>query len=216
MKVLSYLNALTEAGASCYTALGMLEEDYGIKMREYRFNHDDIERGHNNILLFTLNYDQIKSSKYKTDKIVRECRSLVLEVVQNEGIYGEQELFKVVSRSFDRFFNIFEEDNNPKVEGLFAVEKMDGSLVGLFHYNGEWLYRTKSMVMPEISINGFETTWKEVIEESLGYPECCEGLDINCTYIFEVTSPENRVVVRYQDRRATLLAVRNNKSGNYL
>lgn len=206
MRVLEYLNGLTHAGASCFTALGILEECYGVKWKQ-----------HQPTGLFVLNYCQINSSKHKFDQIVRECRSLVLEVVPSLSEEGDEvELFKVVSRSFDRFFNIFEQNKEPVVDNLSAVEKMDGSLVNLFHVVGKgWLYRTKSMIMPETNINGFDTTWKEVIEEALGYPKCCEGLDSNLTYIFEVTSPENRVVVRYEDRRATLLAVRNNEDGTY-
>lgn len=46
--------------------------------------------------LLVLNYNQIDSPK--THPIVIECRSLILEA----------KTLKVVSRSFDRFFNIYE------------------------------------------------------------------------------------------------------------
>ncbi len=213
MKVLEYLNGLTKAGASCYTALGILQENYGIKFSENK------EYG-----LFVLNYDQIDSHKHKFEQIVRECRSLVLRVVKSKGLFNTNALlcevdfeeFKVVSRSFDRFFNYTEEFGSEyDLTKLVAHEKMDGSLVSLFNYKGEWLYRTKSMIMPDTKVNGFETTWKELIEEALGnYKESV--LMTQSTYIFEVTSPTNRVVTRYEKPEVTLLATRDYLQGSYL
>lgn len=146
--------------------------------------------------------------------MVCECRSLVLGI-EHVGDQNEPQ-FYVVSRAFDRFFNYGEKKVPHRIENLIANEKMDGSLVTLFHDGDSWIYRTKSMIMPETTINGFSITWKDVIEEALGdiYKE---GLDITgCSLIFEVTSPENRVVTRYQGRKATLLAIRRNGDGSYL
>lgn len=59
-----------------------LRDDFAITVKEV----DD---------LLVLNYNQIESPK--THPIVIECRSLILDTG-----------FNVVSRSFDRFFNIYE------------------------------------------------------------------------------------------------------------
>jgi hypothetical protein len=159
--------------------------------------------------LYCLNYCQIKSPK--TNPIVQECRSLVLEYADDT--------FKIVSRSFDRFFNFGEAGagDSDDINEMVACEKVDGSLVGLFYYNGEWLYRTRSMIMPEADmlINGLELSWKELIEETVIKPIDNFALDYQSTYIFEVVSPENRVVTRYAERKAYLLAKRNNEFGHY-
>ena len=206
MKTVEFLNRCTFMRDNEETALLRLKERYGIKHR-----YDD------NTGLYVLNYDQIDSSKHKTHNVVKECRSLVLGV-EYVGDCNEPQ-FYVVSRAFDRFFNYGEERVPHKITSLVANEKLDGSLITVFHVEGEgWLYRTKSMIMPEEKINGLPVTWKEVIEEALGDLDTkfqqtgCE----NFSHIFEITSPENRVVTRYKERTATLLAVRENDSGRHL
>ncbi len=206
MKVVDFLNRCTFMRDSEEQALIRLQERYGIKSKY-----------HEGTGLYVLNYDQIESSKHKTDQIVRECRSLVLGV-ESVGDCNEPQ-FYVVSRSFDRFFNHGEHRIPCKIDKLNFYEKMDGSLVTLFHVDGEgWLYRTKSMIMPEedMKVNGFNVSWKELIEESLRFNNMFEvAMEERDSYIFEVTAPENRVVTRYNDRSATLLAIRDNTTGVY-
>lgn len=189
MQVLQYLST---------HSLSELKEEFGIKVSQNElYPH-----------LYVLNYDQINSPK--SHPIVVECRSLVLESV--DGVS-----FTVVSRSFDRFFNYGECDYSPDVSDLTCYEKLDGSLIGVFYYQGAWLYRTKSMIMPTLSVQGYERTWKEFIESALnwdGFP--VDDLDTNNTYIFEVVGRENRVVVNYEEDGAYLLSVRDNLSGSYL
>ena len=194
MNVLNYLNSLEVSTAE--QALEHLTAEYGVKVSVNEKYPD----------LFCLNYDQIESPK--REPIVIECRSLVLKLVDGK--------FDVASRSFDRFFNYGETDEEYDIKDLVAYEKIDGSLVTLFVHNGEILYRTRSMIMPDdsLKINGGNLSWKELIEstiiDSIGY------VDGQCSYIFEVVSPENRVVTRYADRKAFLLAIRENKTGVYL
>jgi hypothetical protein len=42
------------------------------------------------------------------------------------------------------------------------------------------------------------------------------SLDKSFTYVFELTSPLNRVVVKYADYRITILAARETANGKYL
>jgi hypothetical protein len=158
--------------------------------------------------LWVLNYDQIDSPK--NHPITNECRSLVVSYSCICGWY-------VVSRSFDRFFNYGEiQDDFHDITKMTAYEKVDGSIVSLFYFQGEWLYRTRSMIMPESCVNGWDTTWKDLIEPVLfgkGFYEYCH--DVNCTYIFEVVGAANRVVTRYNESAAYLLAVRSNETGYY-
>jgi T4 RnlA family RNA ligase len=194
MEVLDYLNS-----SESQDPIAELKDKFGIKSS---YNE---EYG-----LYVLNYSQIDSPKFHP--ITAECRSLVILWCD---VFEE---YQVVSRAFDRFFNYGEGESTEGDSGrMLACEKLDGSLVTLFHYNDEWLYRTKSMIMPTLEINGFTATWDEVIEESFDWDNMPTNmLNKAHSYIFEVTSPENRVIVRYKKRTATLLTIRNNETGEYL
>lgn len=157
--------------------------------------------------LYVLNYDQINSPK--NHPITNECRSLV--VTRNDN--GK---WLVVSRSFDRFFNYGETQDVFDITKMVAYEKVDGSIVSLFNWKGDWLYRTRSMIMPTSSVNGWETTWKDLIENCLNYPNCCEYLEEDFTYILEVTAIENRVVTKYEGYNSYLLSIRENTTGVYI
>lgn len=198
MEILAYLDT---------HSLDDLTEELGIKV-----NENPKYPG-----LYCLNYCQIKSPK--THPIVQECRSLVIEYTGFDSLIDCKPEWKIISRSFDRFFNLGENGagDGEDINAMVACEKVDGSLVGLFYYNGEWLYRTRSMIMPEddMKIMGFDLSWKELIEETVIKPIDKFVLDYQSTYILEVVSPENRIVTRYAGRRAYLLAKRNNKFGNY-
>lgn len=211
MKTTIFLNKCLEMGDTVELALHRLKERYGIKSTVYD------EYG-----LVVLNYDQIDSAKHKFEKVVCECRSLVLALPYEdyqvpsfvaegtEDHYRSQ--FQVVSRAFDRFFNEGEKKIPCKVDKLSFHEKLDGSLVTLFSHDGYWFYRTKSMIMPENSINGFDKTWRELIEEALGWEHLpLRSLSEGVSYIFEVVSPENRVVTRYNKPEAFLLAMRSSE-----
>ena len=205
MEIIKYLNASTEQ--SMEDVLVKLEEDLGIKSSS---NPDYPE-------LVVLNYSQINSPK--THPIVMECRSLVLE-------FKELGNWLVVSRSFDRFLNYGETETGYNVTELTGYDKIDGSLIGLFYHDKYgWLYRTKSMIMPECRINDLYVTWDDVIEDALrndvlDYINDKPGsthtwLDMSCTYILELTSVYNRIVTKYESTSMYLLAVRNNDSGKY-
>lgn len=199
MKVLEYLNEMVDEGCSHDESLNRLTEQYSIKIS----TNDNYKN------LFVLNYCQISSPPL--EKITRECRSLVLSI-DNEG------RFVVVSRSFDRFYNYGEKDTYPDIYKCIAHEKIDGSLVGLFYFNGEWLYRTRSMIMPTLSINGYNKTWEELIKPLIfnsNFYSPNRDLVHYQTYILEVVSLENRVVTKYDQSEIFLLAVRDNDDGHY-
>lgn len=187
MEVLKYLETHT---------LQQLCDEFAIKVSQNELYPE----------LYVLNYNQIDSPK--THPITLECRSLVL------GSVDQGKTFFVVSRAFDRFFNYGENDYTPNISMLTCYEKLDGSLVSVFNYKDQWLYRTKSMIMPTTTINGYDRTWKDLIEFSLNWDKGFVA-DKAHTYIFEVVSMENRVVVKYKEDAAYLLAIRSNEFGFY-
>lgn len=189
-KYVKLVSELKRQGKTVAEILDHLKDGYALKVS------DNLEYG-----LYVLNYDQIKSPK--NHKITNVCRSLAVNA----------ETLMPVSYAFDRFYN-YGEVRLPHNGGYEFFEKLDGSLVTVFHHNGQWLYRTKSMVMPTAYINGVSgRTWKDLIEEALDWENLQHALgnftDIpGLSLVFEVFGKENRVVVDYGYTGARLLAVR--------
>lgn len=165
--------------------------------------------------LVLLNYNQIDSPK--TDPIVIECRSLILQ----------KDTLAVVSRGFDRFFNLGEALNvMPEIDWSKAklYDKVDGSLIKIYHHNDKWHISTRGTAYAESDCMGYGVTFKELVLKALG----CEDDDAfqkRCkdammwefyTYIFELTSVENRVVKRYEGYKLHYLACRSIITGNYM
>lgn len=164
--------------------------------------------------LVVLNYNQIDSPR--THPITMECRSLILK----------KDTLEVVSRSFDRFFNLGEALNvMPVIDWSKAevFEKVDGSLIKLYYHNEKWHVATRGTAYAESDCMGYGITFKELVFKALDVKDDEEfqlmmhmsTLDEDVTYIFELTSVENRVVRRYEGYNLTFLAARFNKDGEY-
>lgn len=176
-----------------------LVSEFSIKVKEY-------EEG-----LLVLNYDQIESPK--AHPIVIECRSLILD-----------KEFNVVSRSFDRFFNLGEQPQTQEhIDWNSAVcyDKVDGSLIKIYHCNGKWEIATRGTAFAESASNGFDITFRQLVLKALDLSEddfqkaFSENFDDCVTYIAEITSLENRVVRRYDGYKLHYLAARNNNTYEY-
>ena len=169
--------------------LEKLSDEYGIKLTY-----------HDTLPLVILNYSQIDSPK--THPISMECRSLVLEL----------HTWKIVSKSFNRFFNYgeaLEITDTFNWSNFSSTTKEDGSLISLFNYNGEWMIITKSSFAD--SHCGFSNkTWKELFFESFHIP--LNSLWEDCTYVFEYCSLHNKIVKIYQEPKVFLLAIINKQT----
>lgn len=157
----------------------------------------------------TLNYCQIDSPK--TDPIVMECRGLTLH----------KDTFEVISRGLDRFFNLGEALNvMPEIEWKHAqvFEKVDGSFIKIFFYDGEWHIATRGVAGADTECMGYGVTFKELVLKALDcdsdddFQDYCSSMCLNpeVTYICELTCVENRVVKHYTGYNLYLLAARYN------
>lgn len=157
-----------------------------------------------------LNYSQIDSPKF--NPIVDECRGLILA----KGTW------KVLCRSFDRFYNYGEDPRSNEFPiGLASVsEKVDGSLIR-FWFNpflGEWCAATRKMAFAEGPVTNGTCTFKNIVERITGdinaYFE--EDLELQgYTIICELVSPETRVVKPYGETALYYLGMRDNDNGIY-
>jgi hypothetical protein len=167
--------------------LDNLKEEFGIK--------SSTSEG-----LAILNYDQINSTK--TDPVVMECRGLILE----EGSWD------VVSMAFRRFFNYgeaLEITEDFDFSKAHVLEKIDGSIISVFHYNGKWMMATRGTIEGTGEVGFLNLTFRQLFDKIIdeNYPNFWDNLDDNFGYVFELVSPESKVVKPYK-RGLYLLGVR--------
>lgn len=178
-----------------------LTEQYGIKVRKYPEDN-----------LVLLDYDQIESPK--THPIVVECRSLILAM----------DTLEVVSRKFDRFFNLGEAPDlyqDFDFAKAVVMEKADGSLIGVYFNpsTSRWEISTRGMAKAE-GEHMFGGTFRDKVLAAFGFESeehfqhtWNEHLHTGYTYIFEFCSPENRIVTKYEYAHMVLTGCRNNETG---
>jgi len=144
-----------------------------------------------------LKYDQIRSDM--TIPMVRECRGIILD---------ETAQYNPVCVPFFKFGN-FGEAYVPDIDWASAriQEKLDGSLIKLWYYSGQWHVSSNGEIdARNAHVHSALLTGQEHVDLYTLFMEAwvktgirLEDLDKGYTYMFELTSPHNRVVVRYND-----------------
>ena len=158
---------------------------------------------------FIFNYDQVKSDF--SERIVRECRGIIFYKQQN----GK---FIPVCVPMFKFFN-YGESNAANIdwESAKIQEKIDGSLIKLFYHNG-WKWATNGTIdANDAVISGFDElkSFMDIIKLTDEYKRIMENIDKlekENTYMFELVSPYNKVVVPYEKPKLYILCERNNKT----
>ena len=157
-----------------------------------------------------LKYEQFNSDF--SIPLVRECRGIILDETND---------FLPVCVPFFKFGN-FGENYVPEIDWETArvQEKLDGSLIKLWHYKGDWHISSngeidaKNAKIKSALLSGNELTdlYNLFIEAWDKTGVSMAGLDKDLTYMFELTSPHNRVVVRFNDTAVWHIGARNNRS----
>lgn len=151
--------------------------------------------------IWILDYDQIDSkiNHYISD----ECRSLVLDAN-----------FDIVSGCMSRFYNIGQcqqYENDFTWHNFTAWEKRDGSIISITLYKGELLVRTRFSWAD--SICGLsDKTWKELVFEAIETEKQQQALLSfpNMTFVFELETPYNQVVLYHEKPQLVLLTMIDN------
>lgn len=177
---------------------------------------------------FSLNYDQIEAKN--GDPIAECCRGLVIRPIKHDaidscynGAVGEVE---VLAWPMNRFYNA----GTPAGDvvdwsdpGLVVSEKIDGTCCILYWdpQYVQWCVATRSVPDADVVIkNGdvvhgdmtfsklFWVAYNNTVKDSDGKIIGIENVGLNkeFTYVFELTSRYNRVVVDYDEPKITLLA----------
>lgn len=143
-----------------------------------------ISQNHPTLPLTIYNYSQSTQYEAKWDEVTLSCRGLVFDDAGNQ-----------VSRPFKKFFNI-EENRHTPTENFEIYEKVDGSLITVFNYNGEWV----------VSSRGSFTSEQAVAAQKLfNGLKNIDSLETAATYLFELVAPWNRIVVNYGDVEELIL-----------
>ena len=152
-------------------------------------------------------YNQLTSDF--SNPLVREARGI---------IFKECNWKHPVCRAFDKFGN-YGEPYAAEIDWstAFVTEKIDGSLIKVWwDWNGGWHISTNGTIdaykadLADTRFKSFgelfETTLKEYYSS---FEDFVENLDVDYTYMFELVSPYNRVVVPYDKPAIYFLGARN-------
>lgn len=207
-------------------SFNQLEEEHGVKAHP-------ANRGPCN--KWSLNYDQIKAKS--GDQVAEECRGMVIALRDNQClVVDDDNLWKdevpgdpvVYAWPMRRFYNSGD-TNAAELDWntTRALEKLDGTMIVLYYDRSEskWCVATRSVPNADLQINSngvvqadrtFTTLFKEGVQNtmSMSFDEWTAEMPTGYTYVFELTSPHNRVVVKYDETRVTWLAVRNTQMGH--
>lgn len=185
-----------------------------LKIQEFILAHDNWEellasspynlsiKRDGKLILFKYN----QNSSDFNEEICCEARGLILE----EGTW------KVIRKAFKKFFNL-EEPFAAKIDWDSAVgsEKLDGSIISVFYYDGKWRIATNSTIDAfKAELNGvgpyktFGGLFESVLPLSWFENNISNYLTGYC-YTFELVSPYNKVAINYPETKVYLLSVRN-------
>lgn len=140
-----------------------------------------------------------------------ECRGIMFELDDNNNP------IRIAARPPKKFFNLFE---NPFTEDIkddqvgLAFKKEDGSLISSFIDKGELFLKSKGSLFSQQVLDSqkwlYDERRKPLLECLKWYAE--NGITINMEWV----SPDNRVVLTYDEPRLIILNARNNITGEYI
>ncbi len=179
----------------------LAEKPYSIKIQE--------DPTH---LLFK--YNQISSDF--SIPLVQEARGIILE----------KGSFLVVGRGFNKFFNEGEA-LAAKIDwdSAFCTDKKDGGIIKIWYNNFKacWQISTNGTINSKDAglqdnifhiENYYDLVMYTLDRMNIGFGQITSMMEKDFSYVFEITSPANVVVIHYDDFVLTHLATIHNKTGN--
>ena len=150
-------------------------------------------------------YNQISSDF--TIPLVREARGIIFR----ESDWG------CVCEKFTKFGN-YGESYCPDIDWATASvqEKVDGSLIGMFYDNGWHICTNGTIDAFKAELNDVKyPTFGALVEDAMpiSWGEWEETADPKRTYMFELVSPYNRVVIPYEETKLYFLGMRDMEDG---
>lgn len=155
--------------------------------------------------LVQLKYDQLMSPF--NEPIVQESRGIILD---------EDDGWNIVAWPFKKFFN-YGEPLAATIDWRDAVvqEKADGSLCILYHYDDQWHVATSGSPDAGGKVGDLAVTFDQlfwITWDKMGFKRP-SATQRNYTFMFELTSQFNHIVVEHEAPSLQLLAIRSTWSG---
>ena len=140
-----------------------------------------------------------------SDPYVQEARGIIIDLTTLD----------VVCWPFRKFGNWNESYADEIDWGTAKVqEKVDGSLMKLYFYNNEWVWATNSTIRIDNVSNPEGIAFSSLLHRAENYKDInYELLDKECTYLFELVSPDNQIVLTYSKTMLYHIGTRNNATG---
>lgn len=163
-----------------------------MKLEDIKYNYNNnfisIEK-HPYVDLYILNYTKKASQQAIWNEVTLNSRGLIIDKIGN-----------IVSYPFRKFFEIDQlpAELIPSDNPTEIVEKLDGTLGIMYWFNGR----------PYISTRGSFTSFQALKATEIlhtKYSHIFHLLNQNHTYLFEIISPDNRIVVDYGDKEDIFL-----------
>ena len=188
---------------------------YKLELRDFILSHDNWEE------LLTTDPYNLKISRdgdYIMFKYNQLSSDFTIPLVREaRGIIFRESDWECVSHAFNKFGN-WGENYCPNIDWSTASvqEKVDGSLIK-FWYDNSWHISTNG------TINAFKAelndakypTFGALVEDAMpmSWGAWEETADPKCTYMFELVSPYNRVVIPYKETKLYFLGMRDMEDG---
>jgi T4 RnlA family RNA ligase len=190
MELLNYLNE---------NFFGPFEDGFLVEHFQTNFGVDVKISGD----LFLFKYDQIEANWNKT--ITSDCRGTILKYVYNVG-------WEIVSRPWRKFHNLGEFRCSIKRFEEYSEgelwEKLDGSCIQVYNLEGNTKYSTLGSI-DTTNVADYNFTFSELFARLSNNFQIEEG----CTALFELCTPYNQIVTKYETERVYFLGVYNNNTG---
>lgn len=117
-------------------------------------------------------------------------------VLAARGLVLDRERREVVATAFPKFFNVGELGQPVPDEPCEIFEKVDGSLIVIFHAGGRWRAATKG------ALDSSQAKWAGARLATLDLSPLLPGT----TYLAEAIYPENKIIIPYAETGLVMLA----------
>lgn len=187
----------------------LIKEPYRLRIKDYSPNEY--------ITFYKLSYH---ISPNFNINIVRECRGVIIKEDKRNGEYS------IASRVFPKFFNyneqIPEDEEQFNDDGMLTdytfVKKLDGSMIHYWYDESMgWTFSSRGCILAKEAMMDNGQNLQDIIdaflEKNEDFKNAINLLNKKDTYIFELTSPYNKVVVEYEEIQLNLIAIYTNKTG---
>lgn len=140
-------------------------------------------------------------------------------VCEARGIIIDLRDIHVVCRAFNKFFNV-QEPLAAKIDWDSAIvqEKLDGSLIKIWWNGHDWVISTNGCVYASQTKCFEDLSFEDVVKNACNYRQIIATLDKMkekhfFTWVFELVSPYNQIVVNYRETCLYYLTTFSNSTG---